>query len=125
MRPETPLIGTGMESVVARDSGAVITAKRSGVVESVDAARIVIKSDERRETTFDTGVDIYNMTKYQRTNQDTCFNHKPIVTKGERIKRGDIIARRPATDNGELALGRNVMVAFMSWADTTTKTPSW
>ena len=115
MRPETPLIGTGMESVVARDSGAVITAKRSGVVESVDAARIVIKSDDGEKTTFDTGVDIYNMTKYQRTNQDTCFNHKPIVTKGERIKRGDIIADGPATDNGELALGRNVMVAFMSW----------
>ena len=115
MRPETPLIGTGMESVVARDSGAVITAKRSGVVESVDAARIVIKSDDGEKTTFDTGVDIYNMIKYQRTNQDTCFNHKPIVTKGERVKRGDIIADGPATDNGELALGRNVMVAFMSW----------
>ena len=115
MRPETPLIGTGMESVVARDSGAVITAKRSGVIESVDASRIVIKSDDGEKTTFDTGVDIYNMTKYQRTNQDTCFNHKPIVNKGERVKRGDIIADGPATDNGELALGRNVMVAFMSW----------
>ena len=115
MKPEMPLIGTGMESVVARDSGAVITAKRSGVIESVDAARIVIKSDDGEKTTFDTGVDIYNMTKYQRTNQDTCFNHKPIVNKGERVKRGDIIADGPATDNGELALGRNVMVAFMSW----------
>ncbi|MGB4549137.1 MAG: DNA-directed RNA polymerase subunit beta [Syntrophales bacterium] len=115
MRPETPLIGTGMESVVARDSGAVIAAKRSGIVESVDASRIVIKSDDGEKTTFDTGVDIYNMTKYQRTNQDTCFNHKPIVTTGQRVKRGDIIADGPATDNGELALGRNVMVAFMSW----------
>ena len=116
MRPEMPLVGTGMEGVVARDSGAVIVAKRSGVVESVDASRIVVKCDiQEKDNGFDTGVDIYNLTKYQRTNQDTCFNHKPIVYVGERVNKGEVIADGPATDNGELALGRNVMVAFMSW----------
>ncbi len=116
LRPESPLVGTGMEAVVARDSGAVIIAKRSGIVENVDAARIVVKCDgDEKETGFDTGVDIYSLTKYQRSNQDTCFNHKPIVNIGERVIRGEVIADGPATDNGELALGRNVMVAFMSW----------
>ncbi len=116
LRPESPLVGTGMESVVARDSGAVIVAKRSGAVESVDAARIVVKCDSvEKENGFDTGVDIYNLTKYQRSNQDTCFNHKPIVAIGDRVQKGEVIADGPATDNGELALGRNVMVAFMSW----------
>jgi DNA-directed RNA polymerase subunit beta len=115
MRPELPLVGTGMESVVAKDSGAVITAKRSGLVENVDASRIVIKSDSELKGTFDTGVDIYNLTKFQRTNQDTCFNHKPIVTVGQRVEKGIIIADGPATEEGELALGKNVMVAFMSW----------
>ncbi|MDD5711864.1 MAG: DNA-directed RNA polymerase subunit beta [Smithellaceae bacterium] len=115
MKPEVPLVGTGMEAVVARDSGAVTAAKRAGTVENVDASRIVIKSDGAGRDSFDTGVDIYNLTKYQRSNQDTCFNQKPIVKKGDRVKAGDIIADGPATDNGELALGRNVMVAFMSW----------
>jgi len=116
MRPELPLVGTGMEGVVARDSGAVIVAKRSGVVESVDASRIVVKCDvQGKDNGFDTGVDIYNLTKYQRTNQDTCFNHKPIVIVGDRVNKGEVIADGPATDMGELALGRNVMVAFMSW----------
>ena len=115
LKPAAPFVGTGMEAVVARDSGAVIVAKRSGIIEDVDASRIVIKCDEDIGDEFDTGVDIYNLTKYQRSNQDTCFNHKPIVTKGDYIKRGDIIADGPATENGELALGRNVMVAFMSW----------
>ncbi|MFB3926260.1 MAG: DNA-directed RNA polymerase subunit beta [Syntrophales bacterium] len=116
LRPESPLVGTGMENVVAQDSGAVIVAKRSGVVESVDAARIVIKCDgEEKGDGFDTGVDIYNLTKYQRSNQDTCFNHKPVVTAGDRVEKGEVIADGPATDHGELALGRNVMVAFMSW----------
>jgi len=116
MRPELPLVGTGMEGVVARDSGAVIVAKRSGVVESVDASRIVVKCDvQGKDSGFDTGVDIYNLTKYQRTNQDTCFNHKPIVIVGDRVNKGEVIADGPATDMGELALGRNVMVAFMSW----------
>jgi DNA-directed RNA polymerase subunit beta len=115
LKPEVPLVGTGMESVVARDSGAVVVAKRSGTVEHVDASRIVIKCDSEGMDDIDTGVDIYNLVKYQRSNQDTCFNQKPIVNKGDRIRPLDIIADGPATDNGELALGRNVMVAFMSW----------
>ena len=115
MKPAVPLVGTGMESIVARDSGAVVVGKRSGVVESIDASRIVVKSDGAEQDGLDIGVDIYNLIKYQRSNQDTCFNQKPIVSKGDRIKKGDIIADGPATDNGELALGRNVMVAFMSW----------
>ncbi|MBN2398059.1 MAG: DNA-directed RNA polymerase subunit beta [Deltaproteobacteria bacterium] len=115
LKPEAPLVGTGMGSVVARDSGAVIVAKESGVVEDVDASRIVIRRDVRELAASDIGVDIYNLTKYQRSNQNTCFNHKPVVEKGNRVKKGDIIADGPATDNGELALGRNVMVAFMPW----------
>ncbi len=115
LRPEVPLVGTGMEAIVARDSGAVVVARRSGVVEQVDASRIVIKCDGVGEDELDTGVDIYNLIKYQRSNQDTCFNQKPIVHKGDWINKTDIIADGPATDAGELALGRNVMVAFMSW----------
>ncbi|MBU2252967.1 MAG: DNA-directed RNA polymerase subunit beta, partial [Proteobacteria bacterium] len=107
MKPEAPLVGTGMESVVARDSGAVVVARRSGVVESVDAARIVVKCDAPEKEGLDTGVDIYNLIKYQRSNQDTCFNQKPIVAKGQKINKGEIIADGPATDRGELALGRN------------------
>lgn len=115
LKPDPPLVGTGMGAVVARDSGAVIVAKESGIVEDVDAARIVIKRDVREGNDSDIGVDIYNLIKYQRSNQNTCFNHKPIVDKGSRVKKGDIIADGPATDNGELALGRNIMVAFMPW----------
>jgi len=115
IRPESPLVGTGMEKVVARDSGSVVIAKRDGVVESVDANRIVIKADNIDDDGLDTGVDIYKLIKYKRSNQDTCFNQKPIVSVGQRVKKGDVIADGPATDNGELALGRNVMVAFMSW----------
>jgi DNA-directed RNA polymerase subunit beta len=114
MKPEAPLVGTGMEAVVARDSGSVIVAKRPGVVESVEALRIVIKCAASKGE-LDTDVDIYNLSKYQRSNQDTCFNQKPIVSKGERVFKGQIIADGPASDEGELALGRNVMVAFMSW----------
>jgi DNA-directed RNA polymerase subunit beta len=115
MQPEVPLVGTGMESVVARDSGAVVQARRDGTVESVDASRIVIRCSVHDQDETDTGVDIYNLTKYQRSNQDTCFNQKPIVKPGDEVRAGYIIADGPATDNGELALGRNVMVAFMSW----------
>ncbi|MCK4534754.1 MAG: DNA-directed RNA polymerase subunit beta, partial [Syntrophobacterales bacterium] len=117
LKPEAPLVGTGMGAIVARDSGAVIVARESGTVEDVDAARIVIKRDARGgdEDESDVGVDIYNLIKYQRSNQNTCFNHKPIVDKGSSVKKGDIIADGPATDNGELALGRNIMVAFMPW----------
>ena len=115
MCPEVPVVGTGMEAVVARDSGAVVVAKRSGVVESVDASRIVIRADKPEEDGLDTGVDIYTLSKYQRSNQDTCFNQKPIIAVGDHVQKRDILADGPATDNGELALGRNVMVAFMSW----------
>ena len=115
LKPEAPLVGTGMESVVARDSGAVLVARRSGIVVSVDVGRIVISCDGAENDELDTGVDIYNLAKYQRSNQDTCFNQKPIVNVGDRVKRKDIIADGPATDIGELALGRNVLVAFMSW----------
>ncbi len=115
MCPEVPVVGTGMESIVARDSGAVVVAKRPGVVESVDASRILIRADKPEEDGLDTGVDIYTLSKYQRSNQDTCFNQKPIIAVGDRVRKRDILADGPATDNGELALGRNVMVAFMSW----------
>jgi len=115
MCPEVPVVGTGMEAIVARDSGAVVVSKRSGVVESVDASRIVVRADKPEEDGLDTGVDIYTLSKYQRSNQDTCFNQKPIITVGDRVRKRDILADGPATDNGELALGRNVMVAFMSW----------
>ncbi len=115
MCPEVPVVGTGMESIVARDSGAVLSARRAGVVESIDASRIIVRADHPEEDGIDTGVDIYTLSKYQRSNQDTCFNQKPIVDVGERVHKKDILADGPATDNGELALGRNVMVAFMSW----------
>jgi len=115
IEPEAPLVGTGMEPVVARDSGAVVVAKRSGIVVSVDAAKIVISCDGTENDELDTGVDIYHLAKYQRSNQDTCFNQKPIVNVADRVNKNAIIADGPATDMGELALGRNVMVAFMSW----------
>ena len=107
IKTEAPLVGTGMESVVARDSGVTVIAKNPGVVESVDATRIVVKNEK--------GVDIYNLTKFRRSNQNTCFNQKPLVTEGDAIEKGDVIADGPSTENGELALGRNVLVAFMSW----------
>ncbi|HBO84533.1 MAG: DNA-directed RNA polymerase subunit beta [Deltaproteobacteria bacterium GWC2_42_11] len=106
---ESPLIGTGMESIVARDSGVIVSAKRSGVVESVDASRIMIKNDE------DGLVDTYNLFKFRRSNQNTCINQKPIVCVGQKVNKGDVIADGTSTDNGELALGRNVLVAFMPW----------
>jgi len=115
MCPEVPVVGTGMEAIVARDSGAVLVAKRAGVVENVDAAHIIVRADRPEEDGIDTGVDIYTLAKYQRSNQDTCFNQKPIVDIGDRVHKKDILADGPATDTGELALGRNVMVAFMSW----------
>ena len=113
MRTQAPLIGTGMEAVVARDSGVTVVAKRDGMVESVDAARIVIKPDE--DEGAGSNVDIINLIKYQRSNQNTCINQKPIVKPGDRVRRGQVIADGPATERGELALGRNVLVAFMPW----------
>jgi DNA-directed RNA polymerase subunit beta len=113
MRTEAPLIGTGLEAVVARDSGVTVVAKRDGVIESVDASRIVINPDEDDGT--GSNIDIINLIKYQRSNQSTCINQKPIVARGERVRKGQVIADGPATDRGELALGRNVLVAFMPW----------
>ncbi|PYM97060.1 MAG: DNA-directed RNA polymerase subunit beta [Candidatus Rokuibacteriota bacterium] len=119
LQPEAPLVGTGMEHVVARDSGAVIVAKRSGVVEYVAADRVVVRaegrSSKKADPVQDLPLDIFNLTKYRRSNQNTCLNQKPIVHKGQRVAPGDIIADGPGTDQGELALGRNVLVAFMPW----------
>jgi DNA-directed RNA polymerase subunit beta len=114
MRTDAPLVGTGMEGVVARDSGATVVAKHDGVVESVDASRIVIKPDPRDGETH-TAPDIINLIKYRRSNQNTCINQRPIVRVGERVLRGQVIADGAATEGGELALGRNVLVAFMPW----------
>jgi DNA-directed RNA polymerase subunit beta len=113
---EAPLVGTGIEGVVARDSGVAIVSKRDGVVVDVDAARIVIRHDlvENGDSNGHP-VTIYNLSKFVRSNQNTCFNHRPIITKGERVTKGQIIADGPATDQGELALGKNVTVAFMPW----------
>jgi DNA-directed RNA polymerase subunit beta len=115
LRTEAPLVGTGMEPVVARDSGVTVVARRDGVVEQVDAERIVVKVDKPSTDGRDPGVDIYNLVKYQRSNQNTCINQRPIVVMGDTVKAGDVIADGPSTDMGELALGRNVLVAFMPW----------
>ena len=115
LRTEAPLVGTGMEPVVARDSGVTVVARRDGVVEQVDATRIVVKVDKPSTDGRDPGVDIYNLVKYQRSNQNTCINQRPIVVVGDSVKAGDVIADGPSTDMGELALGRNVLVAFMPW----------
>jgi DNA-directed RNA polymerase subunit beta len=115
MRTDAPLIGTGMEAIVARDSGVTVIAKRDGVVEDVDASRIVIRCDHSSKDDNDTGVDIYNLIKYKRSNQNTCINQKPIVNRGQRVAKGEVIADGPATNGGELALGQNVLVAFMPW----------
>jgi DNA-directed RNA polymerase subunit beta len=115
LRSEKPLVGTGMERVVARDSGSSVIARRGGVVEGVDASRIVIKANEKEVKVGETGVDIYNLVKYTRSNQNTCINQKPLVKIGDKIQRGDLIADGPSTDMGELALGQNMLVAFMPW----------
>jgi DNA-directed RNA polymerase subunit beta len=111
---EAPLVGTGMEAVVARDSGAAISARRTGVVDQVDATRIVIRATEETDPSK-SGVDIYNLRKFQRSNQNTCINQRPLVRVGDAIQAGEIIADGPSTDLGELALGKNVLVAFMPW----------
>jgi DNA-directed RNA polymerase subunit beta len=112
--PEKPLVGTGVERMVAEDSGVTVLAKRAGVVYSVDAARIVVRASEDAELDT-TGVDIYNLTKYMRSNDNTCLNQIPLVKAGDIVKAGDVLADGPATDLGELALGRNLLVAFMPW----------
>jgi DNA-directed RNA polymerase subunit beta len=114
IRAEAPLVGTGMESVVARDSGAAIAARRAGVVDQVDATRIVIRATEEQSIAAP-GVDIYNLLKFQRSNQNTCITQRPLVKKGDAVRAGDIIADGPSTQLGELALGRNALVAFMPW----------
>jgi DNA-directed RNA polymerase subunit beta len=114
LRTDAPLVGTGMERVVARDSGVTAVARRDGMVESVDSTRIVVKAD-KLSGAADPGVDIYNLVKYQRSNQNTCMNQRPIVLPGDRVKGGDVIADGPSTEMGELALGRNILVAFMPW----------
>ncbi|PIQ97501.1 MAG: DNA-directed RNA polymerase subunit beta, partial [Nitrospinae bacterium CG11_big_fil_rev_8_21_14_0_20_56_8] len=123
LRSESPLVGTGMEGIVAHDSGAVIIADNDGEVISADATRIVVRTEKRgkpkiknaRSRLLDSNVDIYTLSKFQRSNQNTCVNQKPLVTTGTRVKKGDVIADGPSTELGELALGRNVLVAFMPW----------
>ena len=114
LKPEAPLVGTGIESDVALDSGVTIVAKRNGVVDKIDGKRIVVKSTDVTDLS-QSAVDIYNLSKFQRSNQNTCINQKPLVKVGDKIKKGDIIADGPATKLGELALGKNVTVAFMPW----------
>ena len=112
LRAEKPLVGTGLESVVARDSGVCVVAKNKGVVESVDASRIVVRVTDKKA---DSAADIYNLIKYTRSNQNTCINQRPIVKVGDSVKKGDVLADGPSIDNGELALGQNIRIAFMPW----------
>jgi len=114
LRAEAPLVGTGIEEVVARDSGAAIMARRGGVIDQVDANRIVIRATEDLEI-GDPGVDIYRLRKFQRSNQNTCINQRPLIKVGDKVGKGEVIADGPSTDLGELALGKNIMVAFMPW----------
>ena len=115
LRTETPLVGTGMERAVAVDSGVTVIAKRGGVVDSVDASRIVVRVRDEETKAGEAGVDIYNLTKYTRSNQNTCINQRPLVAAGDSIARGDVLADGPSTSMGELALGQNLLVAFMPW----------
>src|ERR1700747_3267419 len=118
LRAEAPIVGTGMEGVTARDSGAVILAKRNGVIDSVDSERIIVRVEGEHhpgQLSREVGSDIYQLTKFKRSNQNTCINQKPVVLKGQRVVKGQVIADGPCTDHGELALGRNVLVAFMPW----------
>ncbi|WP_226649383.1 DNA-directed RNA polymerase subunit beta [Microbulbifer variabilis] len=115
LRAEKPLVGTGMERTVARDSGVCVVAKRGGVIERVDSGRVVVRVADAEVEAGDAGVDIYNLTKYIRSNQNTCINQRPIVNTGDRVERGDILADGPSVDLGELALGQNMRIAFMPW----------
>ena len=115
LRTETPLVGTGMERAVAVDSGVTVIAKRGGTVDSVDASRIVVRVNDEETHAGEAGVDIYNLTKYTRSNQNTCINQRPLVKAGDSIERGDVLADGPSTSMGELALGQNLLVAFMPW----------
>ncbi len=115
LRSEKPLVGTGIERKVASDSGVVVVAERGGVVNAVDASRIVVKVNDKEVESGDAGVDIYNLVKYTRSNQNTTINQRPLVSVGDKIAAGDVLADGPSTDLGELALGRNILVAFMPW----------
>jgi len=115
LRTEKPLVGTGMERIVARDSGVTVVAKRGGTIEFLDASRIVVRVNDDETEAGVPGVDIYNLTKYTRSNQNTCINQKPLVKPGDQVAKGDILADGPSTDMGELALGQNLLVAFMPW----------
>ncbi|MEJ2609478.1 MAG: DNA-directed RNA polymerase subunit beta [Candidatus Thiodiazotropha sp.] len=115
LRAEKPLVGTGIERVVAVDSGVTVVSKRGGIIESVDAARIVVRVNDDETEAGEAGVDIYNLTKYTRSNQNTCINQRPLVNVNDVISRGDVLADGPSTDMGELALGQNLRVAFMPW----------
>ena len=115
IRTEKPLVGTGIERHVARDSGVCVIAGRGGVVDSVDSARVVVRVDDAETTAGEAGVDIYNLTKFKRSNQNTCINQRPLVKRGDVIASGDILADGPSIDNGELALGQNMRIAFMPW----------
>ncbi|MDH4001978.1 MAG: DNA-directed RNA polymerase subunit beta [Xanthomonadales bacterium] len=115
LKAEKPLVGTGMERSVATDSGVTAVARRGGIVDQVDAGRIVVRANEEEVPVGDPGVDIYNLTKYQRSNQNTCMNQRPLVRIGDRVSAGDVLADGPSTDLGELALGQNMLVAFMPW----------
>ncbi len=118
LRADAPYVGTGMEKVTARDSGAVVLCKRSGIVDSVDSERIIVRVEgapHQGQLSREVGADIYTLTKFKRSNQNTCINQKPIVRQGHRVVKGDVLADGPCTDFGELALGRNVLVAFMPW----------
>jgi DNA-directed RNA polymerase subunit beta len=115
LRAEKPLVGTGMERRVAMDSGAAVSAKRGGTVDAVDAARVVVRVNDDEAVEGESGVDIYNLTKYTRSNQNTCVNQRPLVRPGDNVARGDVLADGPSTDMGELALGQNMLIAFMPW----------
>jgi len=115
LRAEAPLVGTGMERAVAVDSGVTVVARRGGTVDSVDASRIVVRVNDNETDASESGVDIYNLTKYTRSNQNTCINQRPLVKGGNKIAKGDVLADGPSTDMGELALGQNLLVAFMPW----------
>ncbi len=118
LRAEAPFVGTGMEQVTARDSGAVVLCKRAGVVDSVDSERIIVRvegNSQEGQLSREVGADIYQLTKFKRSNQNTCINQKPIVFQGQKVKKGHVLADGPCTEAGELALGRNVLVAFMPW----------
>ena len=115
LRAQKPLVGTGMERAVAVDSGVTVTADRGGIVDAVDAARIVVRVNDEEASSGESGVDIYNLTKYTRSNQNTCINQQPLVSPGDVIAAGDVLADGSSTDDGELALGQNMLVAFMPW----------